>query len=380
MFSSRSTFSPLFRLAALALAVALVGCDGGGISSGSSSNGGDGPGGGAFNTSNCTIPTNRIVSGCDGADCIPSIDGITPDDDRLRTVDEAETLADDNRVIGIVLDGQALAVPHNVLWTHEIVNVDEWGGRSFAVTYCPLTGSSLAFDRSVIDGAEFGVSGLLFDNNLVMYDRRDEQSLWPQMSRRATCGGNVGESPSMVPLVEMQWGRWRELHPETKVVSDGRGFNRSYPYGNYDPLAPGNTDAALETGPLFDMPVDDQRDPKERVLGLPNDSDGGLAVPFRELAEGGAVQVVVAASGGRQVTVFWNGDAQAARAFETSRSFSVQDGQIVDDETGSVWSVEGRATEGPLADTQLTTVDSSYVAFWFAWAAFQPQTVVWKRS
>lgn len=380
MFSSRSTSSPLFLLAALALAVALVGCDGGGTSSGSSSDGGDGSGGGAFNTSNCTIPTDRIVSGCDGADCIPSIDGITPDDDRLRTVDEAEDLDDGNRVIGLVFDGQALAVPHNVLWTHEIVNVDEWGGRSFAVTYCPLTGSSLAFDRSVIDGAEFGVSGLLFDNNLVMYDRRDDRSLWPQMSRQATCGANVGESPSMVPLVEMQWGRWRELHPETKVVSDGRGFNRSYPYGNYDPLAPGNTDAALETDPLYDMPVDDQRDPKERVLGLPNDSDGGLAVPFRELAEGGAVQVVVAASGGRQVTVFWNGDAQAARAFETSRSFSVQDGQIVDDETGSVWSVEGRATEGPLAGTQLTTVDSSYVAFWFAWAAFQPQTVVWERS
>ncbi len=380
MFSSRPTSSPLFRLAALALAVALVGCDGGGVSSGSSS-GGDGPGGGSFNTSNCTIPTDRIVSGCDGADCIPSIDGITPDDDRLRTVDDAEALADDNRIIGIVFDGQALAVPHNVLWTHEIVNVDEWGGRSFAVTYCPLTGSSLVFDRSAVDGAELGVSGLLFDNNLVMYDRRDERSLWPQMSRRATCGAEVGTPLESMPLVEMSWGRWRELHPGTKVVSDGRGFNRSYPYGNYDPLAPGNTDAALDSDPLFDMPpLDDRRAPKERVLGLPNGSDGGVAVPFRELGEGGDVRVVTVASGGRQVTVFWNRDAQAARAFETSRSFSVQNEQIVDDETGSVWSVEGRATEGQLAGTQLTTIDSSYVAFWFAWAAFQPQTVVWERS
>ncbi|MFB6248966.1 MAG: DUF3179 domain-containing protein [Salinibacter sp.] len=366
-----TTSSSLFRVVALALAVALAGCDG--VSSGSSSGGADGPGDGSFDTSNCTIPTDRIVSGCDGADCIPSIDGITPGDDRLRTVGEAEGLDDGNRIIGLVLDGQALAVPHNVLWSHEIVNVDNWGGRRFAVTYCPLTGSSLAFDRSVIDGAEFGVSGLLFDNNLVMYDRRDRQSLWPQMSRRATCGANVGTELSMVPLVEMTWGRWRELHPDTKVVSDGGDFNRSYPYGNYE---------SPNTDPLVDMPddvLDTRRPLKERVLGIPDGADGGIALPFGELKERGDVGVVTLAAGGTQATVFWNRAAQAARAFETSRSFSVRNGKIVDDETGSAWSVEGRAIEGPLADdgATLDSIDTAYVAFWFAWAAFQPNTVIW---
>jgi hypothetical protein len=372
-FSSRPTSSPLLRLAALALTLALVGCDGG-VSSNSSSpngNGGDGTTN-SFNTSNCTIPTNRIVAGCNGADCIPSIDGITPGDDRLRAPDETDGLADGDRVIGVVFDGQALAVPHSVLWTHEIVNVDDWGGRRFAVTYCPLTGSSLVFDRSVIDGAEFGVSGLLFDNNLVMYNRQDATSLWPQMSRRATCGAEIGTSLETMPLVEMTWGRWRELHPDTRVVSDGRGFSRTYPYGNYEEP---NTD------PLIDMPViDDRRPPKERVLGIPNGSDGGIAVPFGKLDDSGDVAVVTVPAGGMETTVFWNRDAQAARVFETSRSFSVQNGQIVDEETGSVWSVEGRAIEGELAGTQLTSIDTAYVAFWFAWSAFQPKTVVWERS
>jgi hypothetical protein len=64
-------------------------------------------------------------------------------------------------------------------------------------------------------------------------------------------------------------------------------------------------------------------------------------------------------------------------AFETSASFSVENGRIVDDETGSVWSVEGRAIEGPRAGERLTPVSEAYVAFWFAWASFQPETTIW---
>jgi hypothetical protein len=370
MRSVRSASSLWLLLATFVVPLVVGGCD-----SGPSAGGGDGGGSDpGFNTSNCTIPSAQLVSGCQGgADCIPSIDGIAPGDDRLVSPEGTASLSDSSRVIGMVVGDRALAVPHSILWTHEIVNVDDWGGRSFAITYCPLTGSSLAFDRSVVDGAEFGVSGLLFNNNLVMYDRRDGQSLWPQMSRRATCGAHVGASLSMMPLVEMRWDRWRQLHPDTRVVTDGGGFDRPYPYGNYE---------SPNTDPLVDMPVDDRRAPKERVLGLPDGSGGGIALPFGELAAGGDVRVVTVPVGGTQATVFWNEDAQAARAFETSRSFSVRDGQIVDDATGSVWSVEGRAIEGSLAGegAELTPLDTGYVAFWFAWAAFQPDTVIWTHD
>jgi hypothetical protein len=371
---STSTPSILFRITAVAVALLIVGCDG--ASTGSSSNNNNNGGGsdsGTFTTSNCTIPTDRIVTGCNGADCIPSIDGITPGDDRLVS-GNPRGLGDSDRVIGLVFDGQAMAVPLSILWTHEIVNVDEWGGRRFAVTYCPLTGSSLAFDRRPLDGAELGVSGLLFNNNLVMYDRRDETSLWPQMSRRATCGANIGTDLSMLPVVEMRWGRWQELHPETQIVSDGNtDFDRSYPYGNY---------RAPDSNPLIRMPVDDRRPPKELVLGIPINSVGGLALPFGEFEDGMNAQVVTVTVGATEKIVFWRRDAQTAMAFETSRTFSVQNGEIVDEETGSVWSVEGRAIEGPLAEqnAQLTQVESAYVSFWFAWAAFQPETQIWERS
>jgi hypothetical protein len=326
----------------------------------------------SFNTSNCTIPVAQLQRGCGGgADCIPSIDDVSPGDDRLVAAEAANSLADSNRVIGLVVGGQALAVPHSILWTHEIVNLDGWGGPPLAVTYCPLTGSSLAFDRSTIDGAEFGVSGLLFENNLVMYDRREDESLWPQMNRQANCGATVGTTLDMFPVVEMRWFRWKALHPDTKVVSDGNGFNRQYPYRNYE---------ALNSPPFDGSSFDDRRPPKERVLGIPAGPDGGIALPFRALSAAGPMQVVTVAAGGTEATVFWSRDAQSAMAFETSDAFSVQNGTIVDDETGSTWSVDGVAIDGPREGERLEPIDEAYVAFWFAWAEFQPETQLWTND
>jgi hypothetical protein len=360
---SPSSFRVLATLVGLSLLG--LGCDTGASTSASQPD---------LNTANCTIPTSRINSGCaGGADCIPAINDIAPGDDRLRD-GRPDGLRADDRVIGLLFGEQALAVPHKILWTHEIVNVDEWAGHTFSITYCPLTGTSIAFDLSAIDGAEFGVSGLLFNNNLVMYDRgAEEPSLWPQMSKQATCGANVGTSLSTLPVIEMEWEQWRELHPDTQVLDDGNGFNREDPYGDYD--------EDLSSPPLFDMPVDDRRLPKERVLGIPAGEDGGLALPFAELnGVGDSVNVVTVPVGGTEKTVFWNREARTAMAFETSTAFSVQDGQIVDAETGSVWSVEGRALEGTRAGERLPVDREAYVGFWFAWAAFQPETEIWEQS
>ena len=320
-----------------------------------------------FETSNCTLPTSDLQRGCPGADCIPSIDGVTPGDDRLVEAGSAEGLPDTARVIGIRLGDQAVAVPHSILWTHEVVNFDGWGGRPVAVTYCPLTGSSLAFDRGAVDGAELGVSGLLFRSNLVMYDRREEESLWPQMNRQANCGASIGTTLDMVPVVEMRWPRWQRLPPDTKVLTDGDGFQRAYPYEDYE---------ALDNPPFDGASFDTRRPPKERVLGIPS-GDGGVALPFRALDADGPVRVVRVTVGGTQRTVFWDREAESAMAFETSTSFTVRDGAIVDDETGSAWSVEGRAVDGPRAGERLPPVDEAYVAFWFAWADFQPKTTLW---
>jgi hypothetical protein len=325
----------------------------------------------------CIIPETQIFDGGPGKDGIPALTN-----PRLVGIAEAGTeyLADRDRVIGLIVDGQPIAVPHNIGWWHEIVNFD-FPNQRLAVTYCPLTGSSLVFDRQGIGGAELGVSGLLFRNNLIMYDRTSQESLWPQMMRTAACGPRVGTDLRMVAAVEMTWAGWRTLHPETRVIADDPRNNRNYrlyPYGNYeDPDNPRT---------LFPMPnVDTRRPPKERVLGIAVANSDGLAFPFGELDTLGAIAAVHALAGEAEVVVFWDRERRAAsahrpRAGERSLSFSVRDGQVLDAETGSVWSVDGRAVDGPLAGERLAGVDEAFVSFWFAWAAFHPRTILWQAG
>lgn len=327
----------------------------------------------------CAIPLDQIHSGAP-KDFIPALtDPVMADAGTAG----ASYLGPEERVIGIVIEGQPWAVPHRVLWNHEIMNLNV-GSTRLAVTFCPLTGSSMAFDRSAIEGAEFGVSGLLFQNNLMMYDRRTEKSFWPQMLRGARCGPATGTELQMVPVVEMTWQGWTDLHPDTKVpaqdLESGQDFAAyRYPYGDYD--EPGNSEL------LFQLPsIDPRRPPKERVLGIPTRSTsgaGGIAFPFGELNALGSVGAAHETVGGRPVVVFWDGFRQGAMAFYPNAerqglSFETSKETIVDLETGSTWTIEGLAVDGPLVGTQLEPVAEAYVAFWFAWAAFHPATQLWE--
>lgn len=322
-------------------------------------------------SSQCVIETNRFSDGGVARDAIPALT-----DPLLVAPDDVSYLSDTSRVIGLVVEGQAIAIPHNILWAHEVANFN-FPSSKLAVTYCLLTGSSLTFDRAAIGGAEFGVSGLLFDNNLTLFDRTSLESLWPQMHRRAGCGPRVGAQLSMVPSLDITWAGWRALHPDTRVIAEETGFDRDYrhhPFGNYERPDDGFL--------LVPMEVDPRRAPKERLLGIPNGRQGGMAFPFFELDQGNPVTVVHEKIDVTSVVVFWNTAYQSAMAYRpivdgAPLMFEVQEGRIMDLETGSTWQVDGKAVAGPLAGTQLTPIAEAYVAFWFAWAAFQPETRIW---
>lgn len=286
-------------------------------------------------------------------------------------------LLDRDRVIGLVVDGEAIAVPLNIGWWHEVINFDI-GSHRLSVTHCPLTGSSLIFDRSAAGGAQFGVSGLLYQNNLVMYDRSAQESLWPQMLRGARCGVRDGVALAMYPALEMNWAGWKALHPTTVVVSSATGNPRnyrSYPYGDYD--QPDNPTLLFPMGTL-----DPRRPPKERVLGLPGQAGGGIGLPFGTLNKQGAVAAVELTLDNQALVVFWDQAKDGAMAFRKvlgaqTLSFGVEGSDIIDRETGSRWRVDGLAVAGPLAGSRLEPLVEAFVAYWFAWAAFYPGAVLW---
>jgi hypothetical protein len=301
-----------------------------------------------------------------------------------------------DRVIGIEVNGQFIAVPHNILWWHEIANFDAFG---LMVTYCPLTGSSMVFHRSNAQGVTFGVSGLLFNNNLVMFDRtgidvdgdgeEEGSSLWPQMLGAAFCGPAEGTGLGMFPSIEIEWEDWLALHPETKVVSSRTGVGRTYtlyPYGRYEDL---NNPQTLF--PLVD--ADTRRPPKERVLGILARNGLGITFPFGALraAAGSDVQLVVnydLAGGGEgpggadPMVVLWDGVAGAAIAFRPrtpTRDLTLQvvNGAFVDAETGSEWTIDGTAIAGPLQGQKLLPIPEAFVSFWFAFSQIFPNPAIW---
>jgi len=330
-----------------------------------------------FTQEDCSIPTGELFDEGLPRDAIPAL----TDPDLVSPGDPGTSyLVPDDRVVGIVIDGQAVALPYKILNWHEVVNLN-MGDVHLAVTYCPLTGSALAFDRSVIGNDEFGVTGFLFRSNLVMFDRSSAESLWPQLAQRAVCGPRDGQRLNTYPVADMPWQIWLLLHRDTRVVSsEGTGHQRAYEIDQFGLYSRPNNS---ETGGGF-TDLDPRRLPKERVLGIPG-ADGGIGLPFMamdSLASEAAIAVTV---DGRDIVVLWSSGASTAQAFLAQvngqpLTFRAGAALFVDDQTGSFWSLEGEALGGPLAGSQLEIVPDALVLYWFAWAAFHPDARLWSPT
>jgi hypothetical protein len=316
----------------------------------------------------------------------PPPDGIPPiDDPQFEQADEVDWLEDTEAVLSLTVEGETRAYPLRVMTWHEIVN-DVVGGVPVAVTYCPLCNSGVAFERQVRgEGVfSFGTSGLLYADNLVMYDRQTE-SLWPQLTGQASVGVLTGTELDAIPMGTVAWGDFVEAHPRALVLTQETGFDRPYgtnPYTGYD-----NPDGEL----LFGSPDDfDGRLPvKERVVGLGEGTDS-VAVVRASLVGRRPLELTV----GDRPVVLWHQAGQAS-ALDTKSvasgadvgtvgsfdpvldgrhlHFEARDDDFVDRETGSRWDVLGRATAGPLKGAQLDAV-RHLDTFWFAWVSFHPET------
>jgi|GEM_PF-2339167 len=230
----------------------------------------------------CLVRCDEIKQSCiSGQDCIPSLNAgenlnFADADDR-----EADYVPDDGVVLGVYIDGEARAYPHNILWWHEIAN-DQIGDHEFSVTYCPLTESGIVFSRD-IDGhtPNFGISGQLYNSNLVMYDHRQE-AFFSQLLGQQVTGEEVGRNLEHMPVVETTWKRWKQMHPDTSVVTQETGFQRDYDRYPYDDYRTNDEDTFRPTNPL----AEEFYRNKDIVLSVVGE-DGTRAYPFPEFEEHG---------------------------------------------------------------------------------------------
>ena len=287
-----------------------------------------------FDLSAATIPTDEILRGGPPRDGIPSIDR-----PQFASAKNANFMRDDDLVLGVAIGNSARAYPIKILNWHEIVN-DELEGAPLAVTFCPLCGSGVVFRAEDENGRrlQFGVSGLLYNSDVLLYDRETE-SLWSQLLRRGISGEYADAVLRTLPAYHTTWRDWRNLHPQTEVLTTDTGAFRDYdvdPYKGYYESAATYFPATPEAPRKFH--------PKEIVLGIVA-GDAAKAYPFSELEqnEKSKVRDVV---NGREIIIHWNAEAQAARAEWPDKK---QEGESVR-------------------------------AFWFAWFAFHPQTEIFQAE
>ncbi len=314
----------------------------------------------------------------------PPPDGIPPiDNPKFLRASEVGFLDDTEPVLALEIGGDTRAYPVQVLIWHEIVN-DTVGGTPVSVTYCPLCNTAVAVDRRVGERTlTFGTSGMLYQSALVMYDRQTE-SLWSHFTGQAIAGVLTGSDLETFPVATIAWRDWRAAHPEGLVPSRDTGFDRDYgrnPYPGYDDV---------NNPPfLFDGETDGRLAARERVVGFGLDTQP-TAVRLAPLLDQG---VIAAELDGRPVVVWAlpgttsaldrsevadGRDVGATGVFIASHdgqtlSFERVEGGFVDTGTASRWDVFGTATSGPLAGTRLEPVEH-VDTFWFAWAAFAPDT------
>ena len=331
------------------------------------------------------VPFSEIISGGPPKDGIPSIDNPL-----FESIDAARGWLDGNApVIALEIDGDARAYPLAIVTWHEIVN-DTVGGVPVVVTFCPLCNTALVYDATV-NGVvhDFGVSGVLRFSDLVMYDRQTE-TWWQQATGFGIVGDQTGTRLDFRASQLIGLDQFAKTYPNGIVLSRDTGHNRRYginPYPGYD--------TADQQPFLFVGETDGRIAPKERVVTLGEGIDG-IAFPHTSLRAVGAVEETV---GGEPIVVFWEpgsasalGDAiidQSEDIGSTGVFSPIVDGQqltftrgsgedaaITDEQTGSTWTVTGRAIDGPLEGTALEPmVHGDH--FWLAWAAFAPETRIW---
>ena len=349
-FQKHSSFVPFLFLVLFA-SIFVLGCD---SVSDTESSGGD-----------WLISQSEVVDGGPGKDGIPSVD--VP---QFDPVSATSYVADDRRVVGIRIGNEVRAYPHQILDWHEIVN-DVIDGVPIALTYCPLTGTASAWNRTLNGSVtEFGTSGLLFRNNLVAYDRKTDSN-WSQMQLRSVNGPNSGLTAETFLVIETTWKTWIQMYPDSEVLTRNTGFSRAYQGFTYGPTY--STDPSQILFPIKNH--DGRLGRKERVHGIFPKGEDPKVYPIKIFS--GGVRLIEDRIAGTDYIIVGSAEDDFAVAFEVGSgtgSFSaVQNALpvVLEDNEGNRWYGFRTAVSGPRAGERLKPA-TSYTGYWFGFADFFP--------
>jgi len=289
----------------------------------------------SFDFTRHSIPVEEILSGGPPKDGIPALT-----DPKTVVGSDTDFLRPDDRIIGVEIDGKARAYPLRLLNWHEAVN-DQLGGKPIAVTYCPLCDSSAVFEREIGGKAvEFGISGKLYNSNVLLYDRSKKESLWSQVKMEAVTGPQTGTRLETIPHQLNTWAEWRHNHPNTEVATFETGYLRNYTQNPYE-------DYLMSERLMFPVKsINDRYPKKEMVIGV-RIGNQFKAYPYSQLKKNG--ETIEDTFAGKKVLIKYNPKTDTAYIASSPDKL------------------------------EMAGIDFVYT-FWFAWYAMHPDTEVYQAD
>lgn len=335
------------------------------------------------NTAKKLISIEELSAGGPGKDDIPAITAPK----FQKPFDVLRWLVDREPVISVTVGKTTRAYPLQILIWHEIIN-DRIEGVPIAVTFCPLSYTAGVYKRTVKGRTlTFGVTGMLRNSAMIMYDRQTE-TLWQQFTGRALVGDLAGCKLEQIPSQLISFGQFTETNKHSKVLSRQTGCVRPYgenPYLGYDDAS---SLPVMFTGNVIAL-----LPPMEKVIAV-DISGRPVAYPSYITTKKGVINDEIS---NQPIAVFHNDGAVSAldrqwirnsrptgstavfsRILEGQRLTFAYDGKyFIDLQTRSVWTITGKAIEGPLKGKQLTPINHKN-CFAFAWLVFNPKTQIYK--
>lgn len=295
------------------------------------------------NFANTSVDLKSILDGGPGKDGIPAIKA-----PKFVQINQAK-IQDDTMGILVEVNNERRFYPYNILAWHEVVN-DQIGGEKVAITFCPLCGSALVFSRQIGDEiVEFGVSGLLYESNLLMYDTKTE-SLWSQVLGKAIAGDHNGTELNKLPFKRLTVKELKDKYSDAMVLKriTNSELSKQYPHDpflesvaprdgesrNYDALPYENYDQVEEL--YFPVSVQDKRFPSKQIMYVVPYKDRSVAIPYLDAFDGAtqliASTVLTINKNGSEIQVVNSEGEELVGYFEMWFSWSIHH-----QEDGVIW-------------------------------------------
>lgn len=320
------------------------------------------------------IPVSEVVNGGVPKEGIPSIDN-----PQFKPTHEIEYVDDHRLIVGVRVGDTIKGYPHQVMDHHEIVN-DQIDQLPYSLTYCPLTGTGIAWNREINgETVEFGVSGLLFRNNLIPYDRKTDTH-YSQMQMRGVYGSRIAEQLETLQVFQTTWDTWKKMFPEALVLSTETGHNR-----NYSGYLYGEEYLEEDSPPLFPLSIELEDKivipfKKREYMVIDKDDDIDIASTEIYTIEdfGPGVNLEETKIADTDIVVIGSSDLDFAVGFEkqlvdgsTLDFEAVQNSLpiVMEDQEGNQWDVFGYAVQGPRQGERLSPTLSCY-GYHFAFGEF----------